>query len=270
VLRQHRHVRAGRRGELGVDHLDGGRLDGPAAAAEQPDGPAARRQTGHPAAGALGRPGHRRTSATRSTTSARCWRCGPTAWSSRSPRPPAPSWARRDRAAGRHPSAPRHRAGVLRRAPPAGAPSYSSTSPTCSTPRTTRAGWRCSPTDIRYLMPVRVTTARGTGFDTSPGHGALRRGQILADGGWPGSPPSTPGPRTHRRGCATTWTNVRCFAGPAPTSWSSSRPVLLFRSRVTCGSRRWSRPTGRTCCGATRAAPPTSAGHWMLAGAPSP
>jgi len=38
VFRQYRHVRAGRRGELGVDYFDGCRGDGAAAAAEQPDG----------------------------------------------------------------------------------------------------------------------------------------------------------------------------------------------------------------------------------------
>jgi phthalate 3,4-dioxygenase beta subunit len=43
--------------------------------------------------------------------------------------------------------------------------------------------------DIRYVMPVRVTTARGAGFDTSPGMAHFDE--------------DTPGPRIRRRGCVT-------------------------------------------------------------------
>ena len=39
----------------------------------------------------------------------------------------------------------------------------------CSTRRPTSNGWSCLTDDIHYLMPVRVTTALGAGFDTSPG-----------------------------------------------------------------------------------------------------
>jgi phenylpropionate dioxygenase-like ring-hydroxylating dioxygenase large terminal subunit len=65
VLRQLRHVRAGRRGELGVDHRHGRRVDGPAADPEQPDGSDLRRQAGQAAAGHVrrsrrGLPGLRR------------------------------------------------------------------------------------------------------------------------------------------------------------------------------------------------------------------
>ena len=86
--------------------------------------------------------------------------------------------------------------------------------------------------DIHYLMPVRVTTALGAGFDTAPGHGALRREQVLARrAGSPGSPPSTPGPRTRRRGCATTSANVRTFATDDTDDVVVESAVLLFRSR---------------------------------------
>ena len=40
---------------------------------------------------------------------------------------------------------------------------------TCWTPSNTRRGFETLTDDIRYVMPVRVTTARGAGFDTSPG-----------------------------------------------------------------------------------------------------
>ena len=57
ALRQLRHVRAGRRGELGVHHRHGRRVDGAAAEAEQPDGADLRREADQAAARGLRRPG---------------------------------------------------------------------------------------------------------------------------------------------------------------------------------------------------------------------
>ena len=94
--------------------------------------------------------------------------------------------------------------------------------------------------DIRYLMPVRVTTARGAGFDTLPGMGhfdedmyALRKRvrRLATDHAWTEDPPS----RTRHF-----VTNVRTFPGSAfPGSTAANdgvelrveSAVLLFRSR---------------------------------------
>jgi phthalate 3,4-dioxygenase beta subunit len=102
------------------------------------------------------------------------------------------------------------------------------------------AGWLdllCE--DIRYVMPVRVTTARGAGFDTMPGmshfdediYALRKRVQRLAtDHAWTEDPPS----RTRHF-----ITNVRTF----PTCWHKpagrnggaefavESALLLFRSR---------------------------------------
>jgi phthalate 3,4-dioxygenase subunit beta len=98
------------------------------------------------------------------------------------------------------------------------------------------AGWLgllCD--DIRYLMPVRVTTARGAGFDTLPDMGHFdedlyslrKRVQRLAtDHAWTEDPPS----RTRHF-----VTNVRTFRSSAfPNGGVEFRvesAVLLFRSR---------------------------------------
>jgi 3-phenylpropionate/cinnamic acid dioxygenase small subunit len=98
------------------------------------------------------------------------------------------------------------------------------------------AGWLgllCD--DIRYLMPVRVTTARGAGFDTlaDMGHfdedryALCKRVQRLAtDHAWTEDPPS----RTRHF-----VTNVRTFPGiTIPNGGVEFRvesAVLLFRSR---------------------------------------
>ena len=84
--------------------------------------------------------------------------------------------------------------------------------------------------DIRYLMPVRVTTARGAGFDTLAGMGhfdedlyALRKRvqRLATDHAWTEDPPS----RT-RHFVA----NVRTFrTGPDELKVESA--LLLFRSR---------------------------------------
>jgi phthalate 3,4-dioxygenase subunit beta len=89
--------------------------------------------------------------------------------------------------------------------------------------------------DIRYVMPVRVTTARGAGFDSLAGMGhfdedmyALRKRvqRLATEHAWTEDPPS----RTRHF-----VTNVRTFrAGPGPGQRAELRvesALLLFRSR---------------------------------------
>jgi phthalate 3,4-dioxygenase beta subunit len=84
--------------------------------------------------------------------------------------------------------------------------------------------------DIRYLMPVRVTTARGAGFDTLPDmshfdedmYALRKRVQRLAtEHAWTEDPPS----RTRHF-----VTNVRTFAD-GEAQWRVESALLLFRSR---------------------------------------
>ena len=103
--------------------------------------------------------------------------------------------------------------------------------------------------DIRYVMPVRVTTARGAGFDSLPDmahfdedmYALRKRVQRLAtDHAWTEDPPS----RTRHF-----VTNVRTFAGDAGALRVESA-LLLFRSRgdtreadlVSCGRDDLLRP----------------------------
>ena len=93
------------------------------------------------------------------------------------------------------------------------------------------AGWLdllCE--DIRYVMPVRVTTARGAGFDSLAGMGhfdedmyALRKRvqRLATDHAWTEDPPS----RTRHF-----VTNVRTFR-PAAGGLRVQSALLLFRSR---------------------------------------
>ena len=93
------------------------------------------------------------------------------------------------------------------------------------------AGWLgllCE--DIRYLMPVRVTTARGAGFDSLADMGhfdedmyALRKRvqRLATDHAWTEDPPS----RTRHF-----VTNVRTFRA-APGELRVQSALLLFRSR---------------------------------------
>jgi 3-phenylpropionate/cinnamic acid dioxygenase small subunit len=87
--------------------------------------------------------------------------------------------------------------------------------------------------DIRYLMPVRVTTARGAGFDSLADMGhfdedmyALRKRvqRLATDHAWTEDPPS----RTRHF-----VTNVRTFRNGAgePAEFLVESAVLLFRSR---------------------------------------
>jgi phthalate 3,4-dioxygenase subunit beta len=84
--------------------------------------------------------------------------------------------------------------------------------------------------DIRYVMPVRVTTARGAGFDSLIGMGhfdedayALRKRvqRLATDHAWTEDPPS----RTRHF-----VTNVRTFR-EAPSELRVESALLLFRSR---------------------------------------
>ena len=93
------------------------------------------------------------------------------------------------------------------------------------------AGWLgllCE--DIRYLMPVRVTTARGAGFDSLADMGhfdedmyALRKRvqRLATEHAWAEDPPS----RTRHL-----VTNVRTFSG-GPGELRVESALLLFRSR---------------------------------------
>ena len=89
--------------------------------------------------------------------------------------------------------------------------------------------------DIRYLMPVRVTTARGAGFDTLPDmshfdedmYALRKRVQRLAtEHAWTEDPPS----RT--RHFVTNVRTFRCSALPnGGVEFRVESAVLLFRSR---------------------------------------
>ena len=84
--------------------------------------------------------------------------------------------------------------------------------------------------DIRYLMPVRVTTARGAGFDSLADMGhfdedlyALRKRvqRLATEHAWTEDPPS----RTRHF-----ITNVRTFRN-APATLRVESALLMFRSR---------------------------------------
>jgi 3-phenylpropionate/cinnamic acid dioxygenase small subunit len=85
--------------------------------------------------------------------------------------------------------------------------------------------------DIHYLMPVRVTTALGAGFDTSPGMAhfdedkyslSRRVARFLTEHAWTEDPPSRL--RHHL-------SNVRTFATGDPDHLVVDSATLLFRSR---------------------------------------
>jgi phthalate 3,4-dioxygenase subunit beta len=97
--------------------------------------------------------------------------------------------------------------------------------------------------DIRYVMPVRVTTARGAGFDTAPGmahfdedkYSLSQRVARFATGhAWTEDPPSR---------LRHFITNVRTFECDADTELLVESAELLFRNRgdvnesalVSCG-----------------------------------
>jgi phthalate 3,4-dioxygenase beta subunit len=85
--------------------------------------------------------------------------------------------------------------------------------------------------DIHYLMPVRVTTALGAGFDTSPGMAhfdedkyslSRRVARFLTEHAWTEDPPSRL--RHHL-------SNVRTFATDDPDHLVVDSATLLFRNR---------------------------------------
>ena len=85
--------------------------------------------------------------------------------------------------------------------------------------------------DIHYLMPVRVTTALGAGYDTSPGMAhfdedkyslSRRVARFLTEHAWTEDPPSRL--RHHL-------SNVRTFATDDPDHLVVDSATLLFRNR---------------------------------------
>jgi 3-phenylpropionate/cinnamic acid dioxygenase small subunit len=108
--------------------------------------------------------------------------------------------------------------------------------------------------DVRYVMPVRVTTARDTGFDASPGRGpgmahfdedkfslTQRVARFATEYAWTEDPPSR---------LRHFITNVRTFESEDPAHLVVQSAELLFRSRgdvnesalVSCGREdtlRW-------------------------------
>jgi phthalate 3,4-dioxygenase subunit beta len=97
--------------------------------------------------------------------------------------------------------------------------------------------------DVRYVMPVRVTTALGAGFDTSPGMAHFdenkyslgrRVARFRTEHAWTEDPPSR---------LRHFVTNVRTFACPDDAHLIVESAELLFRSRgdvnesalVSCG-----------------------------------
>ncbi|OBH27578.1 3-phenylpropionate dioxygenase [Mycobacterium sp. E342] len=85
--------------------------------------------------------------------------------------------------------------------------------------------------DVRYVMPVRVTTARGAGFDASPGMAHFdedkysltqRVARFATEHAWAEDPPSR---------LRHFVTNVRTFEGDDPAHLLVESAELLFRSR---------------------------------------
>lgn len=85
--------------------------------------------------------------------------------------------------------------------------------------------------DVHYVMPVRVTTARGAGFDTSPGMAHFdedkysltqRVARFATEHAWTEDPPSR---------LRHFITNVRTFADDQPGQLVVESAELLFRSR---------------------------------------
>lgn len=85
--------------------------------------------------------------------------------------------------------------------------------------------------DVRYVMPVRVTTARGAGFDTSPQMAhfdedkyslSQRAARMATEHAWAEDPPSR---------LRHFVTNVRTFESEDPAEVFVESAELLFRSR---------------------------------------
>jgi phthalate 3,4-dioxygenase beta subunit len=108
--------------------------------------------------------------------------------------------------------------------------------------------------DVHYLMPVRVTTAAGAGFDTSPGMAhfdenkyslSRRIARFATEHAWPEDPPSR---------LRHFITNVRTFLADDANHLIVDSAELLFRSRgdvnestlVSCGREDLLRRDGDT------------------------
>jgi phthalate 3,4-dioxygenase beta subunit len=93
--------------------------------------------------------------------------------------------------------------------------------------------------DVRYVMPVRVTTVADAGFDRRPDMAHFdedryamekRVQRLLTDHAWTEDPPS----RTRHL-----VTNVRTFPGAATDDVTVESSVLLFRSRADDRPPEW-------------------------------
>ncbi|WP_328305619.1 3-phenylpropionate/cinnamic acid dioxygenase subunit beta [Actinomycetospora sp. NBC_00405] len=121
-------------------------------------------------------------------------------------------------------------------------------------------------TDIRYLMPVRVTTARGAGFDTATGmahfdedHYSLSRrvARFATEHAWTEDPPSR---LRHHVG------NVRTFAvDGTEDEVIVESAVLLFRSRGDVREPSLISAGREDLLRRDPSCTVPSAGHWMLA-----
>ena len=126
------------------------------------------------------------------------------------------------------------------------------TRPICSTAKQYQQWLETLTDDIHYVMPVRVTTALGAGFDTSPGMAhfdenkyslSRRVARFLTEHAWTEDPPSRL--RHHI-------TNVRTFAADDDHHLIVESAELLFRSRgdvneaalVSCGREDLLREAG--------------------------
>jgi phthalate 3,4-dioxygenase subunit beta len=93
--------------------------------------------------------------------------------------------------------------------------------------------------DVRYVMPVRVTTVHDAGFDRRPDMAHFdedryamdkRVQRLLTDHAW------TEDPRSRTRHLVT---NVRCFAGQGAGEIIAESSLLLFRSRADDRPPEW-------------------------------
>ena len=240
VLREHRHVRAGRRRELGLPHQHRRGIDGPAAAAQQPDGPVAGRHHRRPPADRRAversRIGVRRLRRVQPAGAAPAVGRLPRAPGGEAPWTPAP-------AAATSPNAARPGRATRRRARRAHAALAFDDHRHLTAHRwlvdeaylldtQDYATWLTLLTeDIRYVMPVRVTTALAAGFDTARGMAHFdedkysldrRVARFATEHAWTEDPPSR---LRHHVG------NVRTFATDRPDDLEVQSSVLLFRSR---------------------------------------
>jgi 3-phenylpropionate/cinnamic acid dioxygenase small subunit len=115
--------------------------------------------------------------------------------------------------------------------------------------------------DIHYHMPVRVTTARGAGFDTAPGMAhfdedkyslSRRIARFKTEHAWTEDPPSR---------LRHFVTNVRTFATEDAGHIIAESAVLLYRSRGDVNEAGSCPPGARTCCARTARAGCSRAGR---------